>query len=173
MNMPATGNGDGCARMEAYLPGLALALAIGLLIGIERGWRMRDDKPGSRVAGIRTFTLLGLIGGLAGLQLGQPLQILTLVLAAGAVAAVIVGYYLDAQHDGNVSATSAIAGLITITLGATAASGQMALAAVGAGATVILLAAREPMHRALEETSAPTTAVSSAPFCPPNNRTST
>ena len=32
---------------------LGLALAIGLLIGLERGWRERDSAEGSRVAGIR------------------------------------------------------------------------------------------------------------------------
>jgi uncharacterized membrane protein (DUF4010 family) len=127
-------------------------LGIGLLIGIERGWRMREEQPGTRVAGVRTFTLLGLVGGLAGLKLGLPLQILTLILAIGAAATVIVGYYLDARRDGNVSATSAIAGLLTLLLGGLAASGWMSLASVGAGATVILLALREPMHRALKET---------------------
>ena len=136
----------------AFLPGLGLALGIGLLIGIERGWRMREEEPGSRVAGVRTFTLLGLIGGLAGLQLSGPLQAVTAVLATAAAVTIIIGYFLDARREGNVSATSAIAGLITILLGGIAASGQMALASVGAGATVILLALREPMHRALSET---------------------
>ncbi len=36
-----------------------LAAAIGLLIGIERGWQTRSAKDGSRVAGVRTFTLIG------------------------------------------------------------------------------------------------------------------
>ena len=43
------------------------AIAAGLLIGIERGWTQRGHRAGTRVAGIRTFTLLGLAGGLAGL----------------------------------------------------------------------------------------------------------
>ena len=136
----------------AFLPGLGLALGIGLLIGIERGWRMREEMPGGRVAGVRTFTLLGLIGGLAGLQLSGPLAAVTAVLAAAAAVTIIIGYSLDARREGNLSATSAVAGLITILLGGIGASGQMALASVGAGATVILLALREPMHRALSET---------------------
>ena len=45
---------------------LALALAIGLLIGLERGWRERDAESGSRTAGIRTFTLIALLGGIWG-----------------------------------------------------------------------------------------------------------
>ncbi|QPC41372.1 MgtC/SapB family protein [Kaustia mangrovi] len=41
---------------------LALALAIGLLIGVERGWKERELAEGRRVAGIRTFALIGLLG---------------------------------------------------------------------------------------------------------------
>src|SRR3546814_3953576 len=47
--------------------GLALALGVGLLIGVERGWRMRGEAAGHRVAGIRTFAILGLLGGVLGL----------------------------------------------------------------------------------------------------------
>src|SRR6266536_1902714 len=43
---------------------LGLSLFIGLLIGTERGWQERSATEGERVAGIRTFGLLGLLGGL-------------------------------------------------------------------------------------------------------------
>ena len=39
-------------------------LAIGALVGLERGFKLRGQKEGSRVAGVRTFTLLGLGSGL-------------------------------------------------------------------------------------------------------------
>ena len=51
------------ARME-LLQRLGLALAVGLLIGAERGWQERSATEGERVAGIRTFGLLGMLGGL-------------------------------------------------------------------------------------------------------------
>ena len=44
---------------------LFAALAIGLIVGLERGWKERGDPTGSRVAGFRTFGLIGLVGGLA------------------------------------------------------------------------------------------------------------
>ncbi|MFO7496238.1 MAG: MgtC/SapB family protein [Desulfobacterales bacterium] len=44
---------------------LLAALAIGLLIGIERGWSEREEEEGDRIAGIRTFSLIGLLGGAA------------------------------------------------------------------------------------------------------------
>jgi uncharacterized membrane protein YhiD involved in acid resistance len=43
---------------------LAASLAVGLLIGLERGWRQRELSEGGRVAGLRTFALTGLLGGL-------------------------------------------------------------------------------------------------------------
>jgi uncharacterized membrane protein (DUF4010 family) len=144
---------DSAIGPGAFLPGLALALAVGILIGIERGWQRREEREGGRVAGVRTFSLMGLFGGLVGLGLGGTLHAAAMILVAGAAAVIAVGYYVDARQDGNVSATSALASIITIALGALASSGQMALAAVGAGATVILLASREPLHRALVETS--------------------
>ena len=49
--------------MDDKLLELGIALAIGLIVGLERGWRLRDEPEGSRVAGLRTFGLAGLLGG--------------------------------------------------------------------------------------------------------------
>ena len=46
---------------------LGLALAIGLLVGLERGWKAREEAEGERVAGLRTYALSGLLGGLSAL----------------------------------------------------------------------------------------------------------
>ncbi|MGH9894178.1 MAG: MgtC/SapB family protein, partial [bacterium] len=40
---------------------LGVALAIGLLIGLERGWKEREAREGERVAGVRTYGLMGLL----------------------------------------------------------------------------------------------------------------
>ena len=45
---------------------LTASLAVGILIGIERGWRQRNAIDGSRVSGLRTFGLIRLAAGLAG-----------------------------------------------------------------------------------------------------------
>ena len=44
---------------------LLAAVVIGLLIGIERGWKDRAGEEGTRVAGIRTFTLSAILGGIS------------------------------------------------------------------------------------------------------------
>ncbi len=45
---------------------LLSALAIGLLIGVERGFAQREVTEGQRIAGLRTYALLGLLGGMVG-----------------------------------------------------------------------------------------------------------
>jgi uncharacterized membrane protein (DUF4010 family) len=141
------------APSGAFLPGLALALAIGLLIGVERGWRLRDEGEGARVAGIRTFALLGLLGGLAGLLIAGHQVAFAVVLVAGAIAALLLGYSREMRLKPSVSATSALAGVLTLGLGAMATADNMALASVGAGAAVILLASRTALHHAIRLTS--------------------
>ncbi|NGX94741.1 MAG: MgtC/SapB family protein [Candidatus Afipia apatlaquensis] len=45
---------------------LTISLAIGLLVGLERGWRTRDEQDHQRAAGFRTFALSGLLCGVTG-----------------------------------------------------------------------------------------------------------
>lgn len=135
--------------VDAALPGLALALALGLLLGVERGWHMREEEAGRRVAGIRTFALLGLTGGIAGLMLGGVAEVTATIVVGGAVAALLLGYFVEMHQEHSVSATSTLAGMLTLALGAMATTGHMALASVGAGSATILLGSREPLHRAV------------------------
>jgi uncharacterized membrane protein (DUF4010 family) len=144
---------SGIAFQHSFLPGLALALGIGLLIGVERGWQLRQSPPGSRVAGVRTFAILGLLGGLVGLSLGGPLAPVALMLTFGAVMAILLGYHAEIGRAGNISATSALASIVTLVLGALATRGFEAVASVGAGTIVMLLGAREPLHRAIRATN--------------------
>ena len=95
---------------------LGLALGIGLLIGLERGWRRREAEPGSRAAGIRTFALSGLLGGvIAALAQALPKQesggaasiAVVLGVAFAAYGAVIALFARDEnQAAGNFSATT-------------------------------------------------------------------
>lgn len=135
--------------LDASLPGLGLALVLGLLIGVERGWHMREEQAGRRVAGIRTFALLGLTGGIAGLMLGGAAQLVVLLLISGVLAALLLGYFVEMRQENTVSATSTLAAMLTLGLGAMATTGHMALASVGAGSATFILGSRAPLHRAL------------------------
>jgi uncharacterized membrane protein (DUF4010 family) len=136
---------------EQLLSRIGLALGIGLLIGLERGWRRRDANPGARAAGIRTFAISGILGGLCGAIAGSlgDATAGAVVLAAGiaAHAAVFVLFSLEENRAlGSHSATTAIAGVLTFVLGAYSLLGDERIAAAAAVATAAILALREELH---------------------------
>lgn len=130
---------------EPYI-GLGIALAIGMLVGVERGWSARGEPAGGRVAGFRTFGLLGLLGGLAGIQLNGGYSLVAAALIASAGGALVVGYIHDMRRNDNVSATTTVAGILTMALGTLAVTGQPVAASASAAAMLILLAMREELH---------------------------
>ena len=72
------------------LRALGAALAVGLLVGTERGWRDRELAEGGRVAGLRTFALVGLMGGVAAmLSVWAGPWALAVALAGAALAIVL------------------------------------------------------------------------------------
>lgn len=134
---------------------LGLATMIGAAVGVERHWREREEREGSRAAGIRTFTMFGMLGGVAGLierSLAGNSVPIGLVLAAFLVvtASVMTVFELrEAIAEKNFSATSVIAAVLTFAFGALGALGETQLASAGAAALVTILAAREFLHRAI------------------------
>lgn len=121
---------------------LGIALAIGLLVGLERGWAQRSEEAGSRVAGIRTFGILGLLGGAAGFL---PLP-LALVMMLATAATLLAGYVRQRFVTSNVSATTILVGLLTFALGYITTTGNPRAALAAAVATTLLLSMREQIH---------------------------
>lgn len=141
--MPAT-----LMRMEQteLILRLGLAFAIGFLIGLERGWRERDEEEGHRTAGLRTFALVGLMGGIFGILSLDGDRVL---LAAGFITlGLTLGAFMwrEGQHENDFSATSLVAVMLTFLLGAFAVLGDLKIAAGAGVATVILLAHKELLH---------------------------
>ena len=136
------------------LPWVGTALAAGLLIGIERGWTLRMAPDGARVAGIRTFTLLGLLAGVAGAIAVRGYGFVAGALVAAAAATLAIGYGRGLKANAQADATSAVAGFLTLALGFTAGIGNPALAIAGAALVTLVLALRSETHtlmRRLEE----------------------
>lgn len=130
------------------LQGAGLALALGLLIGVQRGWALRSEPAGSRFAGIRTYGLLGLAGGLSGALQASAAPLATVLLAATS-ALVVMGYWRSTQLRGSISGTASLTGLITLAAGYLAGVGAFALASAVTGLTVLLLAMRRQLHHVL------------------------
>lgn len=127
-----------------------LAVAIGLLIGIERGWQEREAQDGARVAGIRTFSLIGLLGAVCALIAGADrpllmgLAFLSFALPFGAFE------YRRARENRSFSVTSFVTGLLVFALGAYAILGSMTVAAAGGVVTTAILAGRRVLHGFLQ-----------------------
>jgi uncharacterized membrane protein (DUF4010 family) len=126
---------------------LGLALAIGLLLGLERGWHDREESEGDRIAGIRTFALTGLLGGVSGWLAGLTAPVLPalVILALGLLLA--VSYWVGLREDGDLGLTTEIALLLTFALGAASVLGAMAPAAAVAVVAVMLLSLKPTLHR--------------------------
>jgi uncharacterized membrane protein (DUF4010 family) len=137
--------------MDTLIARLGLALAIGLLVGLERGWRERDAPEGSRTAGIRTYGISGLLGGTSA-ALADALDA-ALVLVAGFLgfAAVFAWFKTrEASHDEDFSVTGVFAGLGVFLLGALAVVGDLYAAAAAGTALAAVLASREVLHGLLK-----------------------
>jgi uncharacterized membrane protein (DUF4010 family) len=125
---------------------LALALAIGLLFGLERGWHAQQPEYVSRPAGVRTFGLVGLLGGVAGLLATHTTPALLGWLFAATAAASTAAYALSASDTGETGATTLFAGLLAFGLGALATLGQPVTAAVAAVVATLLLGLKPQLH---------------------------
>lgn len=132
----------------AQFEAVALALALGLLVGVQRGWALRGEPDGSRFAGIRTYGLLGLTGGLAGAAQALAPPLATVLLTATA-ALVVAGYWRSTNGKSRISGTASLAGLITLAAGYLAGTGAYAMASAITGLTVLLLAMRRQLHHVL------------------------
>jgi len=119
---------------------LAVALGIGLVIGAERE-RRKGDGPHRRSAGIRTFAIVALLGGVVALLDSEAL----LVVGAAVVGAIAtVAYWLGNREDPGF--TTEVTLVLTYVLGALAE--RQPHTALAAGICVAaLLALRAPLHR--------------------------
>lgn len=137
--------------MDTLLARLGLALAIGLLIGLERGWRERDAPDRSRTAGIRTYGISGLLGGIFA-ALALSLEAVSVLIAGFLGFAAVFAFYKarEAAHDDDFSVTGVVAGLAVFALGALAVAGDYQAAAGAGAALAAILASREVLHGLLK-----------------------
>ena len=132
---------------------LTVSLAIGLLVGLERGWQTRDAEDNRRAAGFRTFALSGFLGGVTGLIALQTGASIIGWVFLGYAAAFAAFHWLEARNQGHASVTSVVAGMLTFLLGTMAVVGDLQLAIACAIGMTVLLALREPLHRWIDSLS--------------------
>ena len=104
------------------------------------------------MAGVRTFTILGLGSGIGGLlgSLGYPFVAAAIPLGMIAIRVIAYARALENHHD----STSAVASIATVAIGFLAGNGNPALAIACAAIGVALLALREELHGFIERLDA-------------------
>ncbi len=131
---------------QETLARLALALAIGFLVGVERGWSEREEAEGTRVAGLRTFSLIGLFGGVWGLLSGVLGPVVLGFAFLALAGAMTLFKWQESLSQKDYGITTLVAALLTFSLGAYAILGDMTVAVAAAVAMVALLAAKAWLH---------------------------
>jgi uncharacterized membrane protein (DUF4010 family) len=124
--------------------GLLTAAIGGLAVGLEREWSGHAIGPHSRFAGVRTFTLLGILAGLSGWLWGNGFQAPSVILLIGAAALVVSAYIAASRNE--VDGTTEVAALVVLAAGFTAALGGWALAGGVITVTTLLLVEKSRLH---------------------------
>ena len=130
---------------------ILVALAIGLIVGMERGWHSRDEKTGLRSVGLRSFGFVSVLGALSALlstQFGPVFMAVTFLALAGFA---VVSYVLTARASGDYGITTELALLLTFNLGALAMMGWVVEAIAVSVITSLLLGFKQELHRSLEQ----------------------
>lgn len=129
---------DGLNQLEAALR-LAIAALVGIGVGLEREWSGHAAGPDARFAGLRTFLLLGMLGGVAGLLAAAGAGAGAAVLASGGVLLAVAAYVMAVRRPGaELDGTTEAAAVVVVAIGVTAGLGWLGLAA-GAGSVVVLV----------------------------------
>ncbi len=126
---------------------LAIAGLVGLAVGTERERSGHVLGSLKRFAGLRTFLLIGLLGGVAGvLAQGGLLVMSAMLLAAGGAFAVAAYVMATRRAEAPLDGTTEEAALVVLALGTLAGLGQLALAGGAVAIVVLALAEKERLH---------------------------
>ncbi len=126
------------------LDALGVATLAGLAVGLERQWSGHASGVNARFGGLRTFTMIGLVAGVAGWWTTVGLTAPAAVLLAGLIGIIIAGYVAGSRRD--VDATTEVAAVVVVATGVLAGIGHTALAAGITALTILLLAEKSRLH---------------------------
>lgn len=132
--------------MSAELFQAFVALAIGSLIGLERGWHERKQADGMRVAGLRSFALISLSGYLAG-HLNQTTNPAIVPLAyAGLLAIIAIAHWRQTESGKDSGVTTLFTMIITFSLGLMVSLGETTNSVIIAVVVTLILRFKSTLH---------------------------
>ncbi|MGE0704432.1 MAG: MgtC/SapB family protein [Vicinamibacterales bacterium] len=123
---------------------LLIAALGGAAVGLERQWSGHADGPNARFGGIRTFTMLGAIGGLSGWLWTEGVTIPAAILLAAAAAIVAGAYTTGSRQD--IDGTTEVAAILVIGSGVISGMGFMSAASAVVALEVLLLVEKSRLH---------------------------
>lgn len=126
------------------LVALAIAALGGAAVGLERQASGHAEGPKARFAGIRTFTLLGTLGGVAGQLVRSDMATLAAVLLLGGCGLVVAAYAAASRTD--VDGTTEVAALVVLAAGTLSGLGELALGSGLVALTGLLLVEKTQLH---------------------------
>src|ERR1019366_3855103 len=127
---------------------LGIAGLVGLAVGTEREWSQHGSPARRRFAGIRTFLLLGLLGGMAGILSDSGHAVAGGVLLASGAGFVVMAYWMATQGPAHsLDGTTEAAALVVLGLAFLAGLGSLALAGGSVVVVVVVLAEKQGLHR--------------------------
>lgn len=123
---------------------LLVAILGGLAVGVERQWSGHASGPHARLGGLRTFTMLGALAGISGWLWQSDGRALAVVLLAGAVALIAIGYASASRRD--IDGTTEVAGIVVLAAGVLAGMGLITVAMGIIALTVLMLLEKTRLH---------------------------
>jgi uncharacterized membrane protein (DUF4010 family) len=126
------------------ITGLLIAALGGAAVGVERQWSGHAEGPRAHFAGVRTFTLLGAVGGFSGWLWMSGVTAPSAILFAGAVALVAAAYVAGSRHD--VDGTTEVAALVVLAAGFLAGMTLVTVASAIVAITMLLLVEKKQLH---------------------------
>lgn len=124
--------------------GLLIAALGGAAVGLERQWSGHADGPAARFAGIRTFTMLGAIGGFSGWLWSTGVTAPAAILLSGAVIVVAAAYVAGSRQD--IDGTTEVVALVVLAAGVLAGIGSVRLASAIVAIATLLLVEKTRLH---------------------------
>ena len=133
--------------MDETVARLAVAALAGLAVGLEREWSGKASGPLARFAGLRTFLLIGTLGGMSGWLVDSGILAVGAVLLSGASALILAAYVLAARAGGHsIEGTTEVAALVVLALGVVAGLGFLEIASGASALMVLVLSEKERLH---------------------------
>jgi len=130
--------------MEEYID-ISLAIGLALLVGLERGWHLKDEDEGTRVAGIRTFAITGIFSALS-VYLSKMINQYIFIVAFFTFAIIVAVVIYRINNQGDIGITTEVALITTFLISALAAYGFRYIATASGIILVGFLSLKPQIH---------------------------